>query len=84
MQWALVAAAQFKDFEFKASTRWVNKFKQRHKIRQRKITRFVTHHEAMSLQEILNSADNFRLQARELINQMYDKDYVINTDQTGI
>lgn len=38
-QWALAAASQFENFNFKGSLSWVNKFKRNHRIRQRKITR---------------------------------------------
>lgn len=41
-QWALTAANKFKDFSFKASKRWVWKFKKKHKIKQRKYTKDVT------------------------------------------
>lgn len=81
-QWALAAASQFPELEFKASESWVIDFKQRHKIRQRKITRFVSEKETATQEEILAAADKFRLQTRALIPQ-YDKDFVINTDQTG-
>lgn len=81
-QWALSAASQFPNFEFKASESWVTKFKRRHKIRQRKITRYVSERETVSLEATLAAAENFRIQARALIPH-FDKDFVINTDQTG-
>lgn len=81
-QWALAAAAQFIDFNFKASDRWVTAFKQKHKISQRKITKLVSKKEAASMEEILASAETFRRQTCRLIPQ-YHEDYVINTDQTG-
>lgn len=81
-QWALAAASQFPDLQFKASDRWVTKFKQRHNIRQRKITRFVSNRETNSMETILSSAEVFRLQTKRLISN-FNSDFIINTDQTG-
>lgn len=82
-QWALSAASQFENFDFKASDRWVVKFKRRHRIRQRKITKFVTERETATRDEILAAAEDFRIQARDVIPN-FGPDFVINTDQTGI
>ncbi|GFW78911.1 HTH CENPB-type domain-containing protein [Trichonephila clavipes] len=54
-QWALAAASQFPDLEFKASEAW---------------------------EETHAAAEKFRLNTRALIPN-YDKDFVLNTDQTG-
>lgn len=81
-QWALAAASQFPDLQFKASDRWVTKFKQRHNICQRKITRFVSERETYSMETILSSAETFRLQTKQLISK-FNSDFIINTDQTG-
>lgn len=80
-QWALTAAGQFPDLKFKASDRWVNKFKNRHNIRQRKGTKFVLKRETISMEDTLASAETFRRQGRRLIPN-FNQDYVINTDQT--
>lgn len=82
-QWALSAASQFEEFDFKASNRWAEEFKRKHRIRQRKITKFVTERETASMDEILASAEDFRIQARNAIPN-FEPDFVINTDQTGI
>ncbi|XP_036139694.1 uncharacterized protein LOC118644689 [Monomorium pharaonis] len=82
-QWALAAASQFEDFDFKASNSWVEKFKRKHRIRQRKITRYVSEKESATIEETLASAENFRIQARHLILN-FNPNFVINTDQTGI
>lgn len=82
-EWALAAAGQFPDFAFKASDRWIAKFKKKHGIRQRKITKFVTQKEAVTVDDILTSADIFRTQTLRLLPN-FQKDYVINTDQTGM
>lgn len=81
-QWALAAASQFDNFHFKASNTWVTSFKFKHRIRQRKITRYVSEKENASLEETLAAAENFRIQTRHLI-QNFDPNLVINTDQTG-
>lgn len=81
-QWALAAAGQYPDFQFKASERWVTKFKKRHGIRQRKVTKFVSQKEVVTIEETLASAEIFRAQTLRLIPN-FDEDYVINTDQTG-
>ncbi|XP_044579951.1 uncharacterized protein LOC123262029 isoform X1 [Cotesia glomerata] len=80
-QWALAAASQFLNLQFTASDPWVKKFKQRHNIRQRKITKFVTDKEVHTMPEIIASAEMFRIQTKQLISN-FDSDFVINTDQT--
>lgn len=82
-QWALAAASQFPELKFKAGHTWTDQFKARHRIRQRKITKFVSERETVTMEETLAAAENFRVQARAVIPN-YDKDFVINTDQTGI
>lgn len=82
-QWALSAASQFKNFEFKASNSWVERFKRKHRICQRKITKYVSKRESVTIEKTLASAENFRLQTRDLIPK-FNPNFVINTDQTGI
>ncbi|GFW49552.1 HTH CENPB-type domain-containing protein [Trichonephila clavipes] len=81
-QWALAAASQFPDLEFKASEAWVKIFKRKHRIRQREITKFVSERETATMEETHAAAEKFRLHIRALIPN-YDKDFVLNTDQTG-
>lgn len=81
-QWALSAASQFEDFSFKASNSWVIKFKKEHKIKQRKITKYVSAIETATMDEILAAADIFRKQTTAIISNFH-KDFIINTDQTG-
>lgn len=50
-QWALAAANQFENFEFKASEQWTQRFIQRHMIRQRNVTKFVSEEETTTLEE---------------------------------
>lgn len=79
-QWALSASGQFVEFDFKASDSWVHEFKARHRIRQRKVIKFVSERE---MEETLLAADTFRVQTRALIPK-FNTDFVINTDQTGL
>ncbi|GFT04461.1 HTH CENPB-type domain-containing protein [Trichonephila clavipes] len=81
-QWDLAAASQFPDLEFKASEAWVKIFKRKHRIRQRKITKFVSERKTATMEETHAAAEKFRLHTRALILN-YDKDFVLNTDQTG-
>ncbi|GFT84725.1 HTH CENPB-type domain-containing protein [Trichonephila clavipes] len=80
-QWALAAASQFPDLEFKASEAWVKIFKRKHRIRQRKITKCVSERETATMEGTPAAAEKFRLHTRALIPN-YDKDFVLNTDQT--
>lgn len=61
-KWALAAAGQFPDLEFKATESWITKFKNKYGIRQRKITKFVSKMEAATIEEILASATTFQKQ----------------------
>ncbi|GFT57299.1 HTH CENPB-type domain-containing protein [Trichonephila clavipes] len=58
-QWALAAASQFPDLEFKASEAWVKIFKRKHRIRQRKITKFVSERETATMEETHAAAEKF-------------------------
>lgn len=82
-KWALSAASQYEDLYFKASGKLINNFKRKHRIGQRKITKLVSEREIISVHEILIAAEDFRIQARDLIPN-FDPDFVINTDQTGM
>ena len=83
-EWGLAAANQYlaPDFQFIASESWVIAFKKHHRIRQRKVTKLVSSKEVYSMEEILNAADRFQKQTAALIPH-FDKNFVINTDQTG-
>ncbi|GFT13065.1 HTH CENPB-type domain-containing protein [Trichonephila clavipes] len=81
-QWALAAASQFPDLEFKASEACVKIFKRKHRIRQKKNNEICVGERNRD-----NGGDpcccrKFRLHTRALIPN-YDKDFVLNTDQTG-
>lgn len=83
-QWALAAAVPFQseNFSFTASSTWVKVFKRKHKIKQRKITKYVSKRDVTTLEETLESARRFQIQTKSLISK-FDLDFVINTDQTG-
>lgn len=54
-QWALAAASQFENFDFKAFNSWVEKFKRKHRIRQQKVTKYVSEKESATIEETLAS-----------------------------
>ncbi|XP_067214157.1 uncharacterized protein [Linepithema humile] len=81
-QWASQAAVQFESLNFIASHTWAVKFKQTFKIRQRKVTRYIKSKNALNIPNILKKAEKFQKRiARQIFK--FDRDYVINTDQTG-
>ena len=48
------------DFNFTASVSWVNEFKSKCRIRQRKVTRFIKPTEKKSLEQLQENARNFQ------------------------
>ena len=62
-QWAMAAAFPFlsmnDDFRFEASYTWVNAFKKKHKIKQRKITKYVRNRDIATLEETMKAAKKF-------------------------
>ncbi|KMQ86730.1 tigger transposable element-derived protein 6-like protein [Lasius niger] len=84
-QWAASAALQYTtdtDFKFSASLSWAKKFKQKHRIRQRHVTKYVSFKDTTTFEDTLEATDLFQKQMTPLISA-FDPDYVINTDQTG-
>jgi hypothetical protein len=83
-QWAMTAAFPFlsDDFRFEASSTWVTAFKRKHKIKQRKITKYVSKRDIATMEETVEAAEKFQRQTKLLISK-FDLDLVINTDQTG-
>lgn len=83
-QWALTAAAPFQSdaFSFDASPTWVTVFKRKHKIRQRKITKYISQRDVATLEETVQAAQKFQTQVRRIIPK-FNLDLVINTNQTG-
>jgi len=69
-------------FNFSASMSWVERFKNKYKIKQRKITKFVNKREHATLEEILESVQRFQVQTKAIMPD-FELDYIINTDQTG-
>jgi len=81
-QWASQAAVQFEGLNFVASHTWAVKFKQTFQIRQRKVTRYIKSKNVLDISNILKEAEKFQKRiARQILK--FDRDYVINTDQTG-
>lgn len=60
-RWAMGAAMQYisgdRDFKFTASLSWVKNFKKKHRIRQRHVTKYVSHKEIATFQQILQTAE---------------------------
>lgn len=81
-QWSLAASGQFSDIDFKESDSWIKRFKKKHKICQRKVTKFVSGRETQTVEKMLEAAETFRLQIIPLIQYLHP-DLIINTDQTG-
>ncbi|XP_067212474.1 uncharacterized protein [Linepithema humile] len=83
-QWAVTAAFPYisKQFTFNASGPWVDKFKKRHKIKQRQITKYVSEKDCATMEETLKAAEKFQTQIRAVIPQ-FEEDFILNTDQTG-
>ncbi|XP_025160571.1 uncharacterized protein LOC112589900 [Harpegnathos saltator] len=83
-QWALIAASPFQSdtFSFDASSTWVQVFKQKHRIKQRQITKYVSRREIATLEETTEAEQRFQIQTRNIISN-FNLDFVINTDQTG-
>lgn len=82
-QWAMAVFPYIsEDFTFTASNSWVDRFKRKHRIKQRKITKYMSQKEYTTLEEILEAAKKFQTQTRALIPQ-FASDFIINTDQTG-
>jgi len=77
----MAAASPFlsNDFRFEASHTWAILFKRRHKIKQRKITKFVSKRDIATLDETIE-AQKFQRQIKLLISN-FNFDLVINTDQ---
>lgn len=67
---------------FKASESWLSRFKSRHNISSRKITRLVSKREVKSEQEIIDSALKFQNEIKSLA-KYFDDDHIFNTDQCG-
>lgn len=70
------------NFTFNASRQWLDKFKKRHRIKQRQITKYVSEKDYVTMEEVLQTADKFQTQTKALMSQFH-KDFIINTDQTG-
>ena len=78
---ALLAAKKIKLDNFKASQHWISKFKTKHGIVSRKITKFVSTKTMNEEADFEKISKNFVVEVRELIPK-FNKVY--NTDQSGI
>lgn len=80
--WALNSARIHGLRDFKATSSWLTSFKLKHRISQRRVTRFVSSKEVLSAEQISERAQNFRTQFAAMVPR-FDPKFVINTDQTG-
>ena len=67
------------NFKFQASLRWAADFKARHKIRQRKVTKFISKRDMATLEETMEAPEKFQKQTKKLILK-YIPHFIINTD----
>lgn len=79
-QWAMAAAFPFlsEKLRFEASLTWMKVFKQNHKIKQRKITKYEAKQTLLSSRK-QKAAKRFRRQTRFLIHNFDLNKLVINT-----
>lgn len=80
--WAVHEAQQLGLDNFTGSSTWMDDFKSRNRISQRRVARFVSCKEVATAEEIQRAADNFKLQLAEVVPK-FEKRWVLNTDQTG-
>ena len=81
-RWALQKANELNLPNFKASRKWLDKFKKSQRIVSRKITKFVSSDYVEKQEEIENMALSFVHEAKEMFVD-YDPNEVCNTDQSG-
>lgn len=83
-QWAMAAAFPYitEQFTFNACSSWVDNFKRRHRIKQRKITKYVSEKDCVTMEQTLEVAEKFQTQIRAVV-QLFQEDFILNTDQTG-
>ncbi|KMQ83430.1 hypothetical protein RF55_20074, partial [Lasius niger] len=68
--------------KFVASPSWLVKFKNRHRIKKRKITHFYTHRQLMCLDEIQKAGTDYVNQVNSILPR-YKPEFVFNCDQSG-
>lgn len=81
-EWALQKSQHFPNFEFSASQSWVEKFKNKHRIRQRAVTRYIKPSEHKSVIDVKQKAEQFQKECFKDISN-FDLRFVLNTDQMG-
>ena len=82
-RWAMKKAVELSDRAFTASDYWIYRFKERHSIVSRKITKLVTKREFEDKDLIKKSADDFVDSVKKIVLN-YPHDRVLNTDQSGL
>lgn len=82
-EFALTIAEELHFPEFKASSSWIYRFKQRHRLVDRKITKMVGTKARDEKESIEHSITEFLANVRPLLDEL-PRDRVHNTDQSGI
>ncbi|CAF0921229.1 unnamed protein product [Adineta steineri] len=82
-RWGHQKARELNLHDFQASGGWLWKFKYRHGICSRRITKLVTKKVVENQEQINKSADDF-VKATNKIIQLYAPNQIFNTDQLGI
>jgi hypothetical protein len=79
-KWAIQKSREL-NINFKASNSWINRFKNKYRIRSRKITKFINITPAMDKQKTENAIQF--VNNSKLLFQNFDHDHILNTDQSG-
>ena len=84
-RWALIAHKNFmnSDARFKASKKWVNKFRRAHRITSRKITKFIIRKTLEDLKDLTKTAVEFINYVKSVINDI-GLENVYNSDHSGL
>ncbi len=80
-RWAILRANEL-DFNFNASATFIYDFKRKHLIGSRKIMKLVSNKYILEKQKLERNANEFRANILNKIEN-YNKDLILNSDQTG-
>lgn len=81
--WAIRKAREFELPTFKASKGWIQQFKLKYGIRNRKINSITTHKRMVDQQETIDQSIEFVLKFNEEIAPHFQPSQIINIDQSG-
>jgi len=80
--WVLQKCEQGKFDRLNASAGWILNFKKKHKIRSKKITKFVTKTAETNKEQLLKDVEEFRVKFKHML-AVNNYSQVFNADQTG-